>query len=689
MSSPTSRRQVSPFRASFVLVLFVTIGLAILGGAEPAMAGDTSTRWQHFTESTGCGDPYTRTPYMSRIGTLSEAEKILGPFGTYFGRNISQVRSRQVYWTVPFSGGRRVKVHQAAKPAFDRVTQGLQAEFANGHIYWVQYVGAFTPRTVGGSYQLSRHALGVAIDINPAQNPLRRDGKLITNMPKWFVDVWRDAGFCWGGDWQYSKDTMHFSWIGPGAGSGVSKSLDPKSPNTVLRNFGGVDADWNTILGPVIDRYTPVIADGTGNGAPDVVGLRSHPDGAVIDIASGNEGYGSCSVRRWFVPSASVIGGTHTMFIDVNGDSGQDLVVLDASGAATIATSRSEFEDSSQFPTAVPTDAVVVIGADFDGDHIADLWSVSPDGTLRIFTGPNWVELAHTSTLPSAAPLLMAAGDRDGGDVPELFALYDGGSPRVEVLELAGSWSVVQSVTVVGSASDYLAIGAGDYDGDGRSDLQVFTTNGHLTVRIGNSATGRPSSSWFKRPNPDCDEPIPLDFKGRFYDDETSVHVNGIEFIAARGITLGCNPPFNDEFCPTSIVTRAQAATFMARALKLPVSTVDYFTDDSGHVLEGAINRVAAVGITNGCNTAGDRFCPDRRMTRAEFGTFLVRALQLPQTNVDFFTDDNGHILEGPINRLAAAGITTGCNPPANDHFCPNSYLTRAESATFIKRALS
>ena len=158
--------------------------------------------------------------------------------------------------------------------------------------------------------------------------------------------------------------------------------------------------------------------------------------------------------------------------------------------------------------------------------------------------------------------------------------------------------------------------------------------------------------------------------------------------MAERGITLGCNPPFNDRFCPRSVLTRAQAATFISRAIGLPPSSVDYFKDDDGHVLEGGNNRVAEAGITLGCNPPlNTSFCPDRRMTRAEIAAFIVRALNLPSTPTDYFRDDDGHILEGSINRLAAAGITVGCNPPTNDRFCPSGYLTRAEAATFFKRA--
>lgn len=41
--------------------------------------------------------------------------------------------------------------------------------------------------------------------------------------------------------------------------------------------------------------------------------------------------------------------------------------------------------------------------------------------------------------------------------------------------------------------------------------------------------------------------------------------------------------------------------------------------------------------------------------------------------------------LHSPINRLAAAGITTGCD---TGRFCPGHTLTRAEAATFFVRIL-
>ena len=53
------------------------------------------------------------------------------------------------------------------------------------------------------------------------------------------------------------------------------------------------------------------------------------------------------------------------------------------------------------------------------------------------------------------------------------------------------------------------------------------------------------------------------------------------------------------------------------------------------------------------------------------------------------FVDDDGSIFEEDIERLAAAGITRGCNPPINDRFCPNDPVTRAQMAAFLHRALT
>lgn len=87
---------------------------------------------------------------------------------------------------------------------------------------------AFNYRTISGSDKLSRHALGMAIDINPLYNPCVRGDKVSPATGEPFADrnksfkykldsndsVYRilhnKFGFTWGGDWQSCKDYQHY-----------------------------------------------------------------------------------------------------------------------------------------------------------------------------------------------------------------------------------------------------------------------------------------------------------------------------------------------------------------------------------------------------------------------------------------------------------------------------------------------
>lgn len=53
------------------------------------------------------------------------------------------------------------------------------------------------------------------------------------------------------------------------------------------------------------------------------------------------------------------------------------------------------------------------------------------------------------------------------------------------------------------------------------------------------------------------------------------------------------------------------------------------------------------------------------------------------------FYDDDDSIFEADIEKLAASGITKGCNPPDNDRFCPKNSVTRGQMSAFLYRALS
>jgi hypothetical protein len=181
----------------------------------------------------------------------------------------------------------------------------------------------------------------------------------------------------------------------------------------------------------------------------------------------------------------------------------------------------------------------------------------------------------------------------------------------------------------------------------------------------------------------------PLEPGGTFRDDDGNIHEGSIEAIAAAGVTKGCNPPVNDRYCPADSVTRGQMAAFLVRALGLGATGTDYFNDDDGSVFEDDINRLAASGITRGCNPpANNEYCPDAVVTREQMAAFLVRGYGYTGSGEgDRFTDDDGSLFQTDIERLATAGITLGCNPPDNTMFCPTRPVRRDEMASFLARA--
>ncbi|MDL2236880.1 M15 family metallopeptidase [Christensenellaceae bacterium OttesenSCG-928-K19] len=86
---------------------------------------------------------------------------------------------------------------------------------------------AFCYRVVKGTNTLSNHARGLAVDINPLYNPYVRGGRVEPEAAQPYVDrsqdnpyflrsddlcvqLFKEYGFTWGGDWNGYKDYQHF-----------------------------------------------------------------------------------------------------------------------------------------------------------------------------------------------------------------------------------------------------------------------------------------------------------------------------------------------------------------------------------------------------------------------------------------------------------------------------------------------
>jgi TolB protein len=165
-----------------------------------------------------------------------------------------------------------------------------------------------------------------------------------------------------------------------------------------------------------------------------------------------------------------------------------------------------------------------------------------------------------------------------------------------------------------------------------------------------------------------------------FVDARFSSLYSHITWAREAEITSGCAP---ERFCPDRTLTRGEAASFISHALDLPPAPEDYFTDDTGSVHEDEINRLVAAGITTGCG--GGRFCLSHTTTREMVAAWLDRALDPAQTAEDWFTDDEESRFEEAINRLATAGVVAGCD---DDRFCPFHHVTRVQMVALLHRAL-
>lgn len=112
------------------------------------------------------------------------------------------------------------------------------------------------------------------------------------------------------------------------------------------------------------------------------------------------------------------------------------------------------------------------------------------------------------------------------------------------------------------------------------------------------------------------------------------------------------------------------------------------FSDIGGSVHYDSIVFIADAGITAGCNPpANTKFCPAGNVTRGQMAAFLVRALGLTDDGgKDWFTDDDGSTFEADINKLAAAEITFGCDD-SGTNYCPDDTVTRSQMAAFLVRS--
>ena len=140
---------------------------------------------------------------------------------------------------------------------------------------------------------------------------------------------------------------------------------------------------------------------------------------------------------------------------------------------------------------------------------------------------------------------------------------------------------------------------------------------------------------------------------------------------------------------PNGSISRAEVATVLFRLLKDDVRTQNLTKDNAYSDVPDtawystAVSTLSKMGVISGYPDG--TFRPNAPITRAEFAAMIARFDETAKSADTPFTDISGHWAENAIGKAYGNGWVEGSSKTV---FCPESNLTRAETATLLNRVL-
>ena len=141
--------------------------------------------------------------------------------------------------------------------------------------------------------------------------------------------------------------------------------------------------------------------------------------------------------------------------------------------------------------------------------------------------------------------------------------------------------------------------------------------------------------------------------------------------------------------CPNGSISRAEVATVLFRLLKDDVRMQNLTKDNAYSDVSdtawyaAAVSTLSKMGVISGYPDG--TFRPNAPITRAEFAAMIARFDETAKSADTPFTDISGHWAENAIGKAYGNGWVEGSSKTV---FCPESNLTRAETATLLNRVL-
>ena len=493
----TRHRTLHTLLPAVLLGLVVSVAAPAVGGEPTPDVAPVPEGVPSFNESPGCDAlDGIRGPTAADPGQIELWEPIYGPWADFYGRTMADAWAQRVVVQLPgmSPGTKALFIHQRVLPAFQQVVANLQAEAAAGHTYPVydNYTWSWAAYTIPPKRHFSFHSVGAAIDVNSNRNPYRGDNVLVTNMPNWFVQAWRDAGWCWGGDWQTIKDAMHFAWKGPLFTPGFE--MPPPQPPLVAA--ADLTAEVALTVGLIPTTESPhLVADLDRDGAVDVVRIQPIPGGVALVTAAARYAFAKPQVLAvTTVPPSDPLAPVD--LADLNRDGRPDLVyILDNAGSVAFEVFpliQSGILTSQMIATPIPYEADSVYRFDdMNRDGYTDVFMIlaTSPARLSVWLGPDFAgDGAAIALAVDSIGHRFDTGDRDVDGIPDLFALADDGTLTVHTGASGFTATSIAETGVVGDERLFVE----DLDGDGHSDFLLVQPDGSTRLRRGGQSTHDP-----------------------------------------------------------------------------------------------------------------------------------------------------------------------------------------------------
>ena len=198
----------------------------------------------------------------------------------------------------------------------------------------------------------------------------------------------------------------------------------------------------------------------------------------------------------------------------------------------------------------------------------------------------------------------------------------------------------------------------------------------------------------FRQDTPYAVAPLPVSLTVLFNDVPVDAFAaNFIYAAAGAGVMPGGLPTCAvGGFCPNGVVTRADMAGYIYRAVHGALAAPPVYRYPYADVALNDYNAFYIQGITDDRITAGcgnGDYCPSSPNTRAQMAVFVWKAqhgADAPPACTGLFADVPcpGGFAADYIEGIAGEGVTAGCG---SGNFCPNANITNAQMAVFLVKA--